>query len=103
MPVDANTLKELIEKELAGVSDARVLRHIRGMLVEPSMVERDWDYEPGQTYPCWMVLKDARSHGEIGYCEYGFGPRCPWGLISSAGESRSIGFRLVPNFSRSIL
>jgi hypothetical protein len=37
-------------------------------------------------YPCWF--QDAQSGGEIAYCEYGFGPRCPWGLVSSADEER---------------
>jgi hypothetical protein len=60
MPVDANVLKALIERELAGLSDARVLAHIRGMLIEPYVLLRSWDYgEPGQQHPCWMVLNDA--------------------------------------------
>jgi hypothetical protein len=51
------------------------------------MVLLDWGYgEPGQ-YPCWLVLKDARSSGEISYCEYGFGPRCPWGLAGPGGDA----------------
>src|SRR5262249_17538203 len=94
MSVTARVLKTLIEGELAGVSDARVIQHILGMLVEPHVVFRNWDYgEPGQQYPCWFVLKDAQSSGEIAYCEYGFGPRCPWGLVSSADEEqyRSMG------------
>jgi hypothetical protein len=88
MLIDADTLRTLIESELANVSDARVIEHIRGMLVEPNVVLRSWDYgEPGQKYPCWMVLKDAsRSGGAIAYCEYGFGPRCPWGLVSSGDD-----------------
>jgi hypothetical protein len=82
----------MIEDELATVSDARVIAHIRGMLVEPYVVLRDWDYgEPGQQHPCWTVLRDAHSSGEIAYCEYGFGPRNPWGLVSSEGKHQSIG------------
>jgi hypothetical protein len=33
-----------------------------------------------------FVLQDPQSGGEIACCEYGFGPRCPWGLVSSADE-----------------
>jgi hypothetical protein len=94
MPVTARILEALIESELATVSDKRVLGHIRGMLVEPHVVLCNWDYgEPGQQYPCWFVLRDAHSGGEIAYCEYGFGPRCPWGLVSFGREEkdRSIG------------
>jgi hypothetical protein len=84
MPISAEILKTLIEREMATVSDARVIAHIRGMLVEPHAVLLGWDYgEPGQQYLCWMVLKDVHSGGEIAYSEYGFGPRSPWGLVTS--------------------
>jgi len=91
MRVTAEILQALIEAELATLSDARVIAHIRGVLIEPYVLLRDWDYgEPDQRYPCWMVLRDAHSGGEVAYCEYGFGPRCPWGLVSS-GENQSMG------------
>jgi hypothetical protein len=92
MPVSVEFLKALIERELATVSDARVTAHIRRLLVEPHPILFSWDYgEPGQQYPCWMVLNDARSDGEIAYCEYGFGPRTPWGLVDSRREHRTMG------------
>jgi hypothetical protein len=87
MPIDGHTIKELIERELSTVSDHRVVSHIRRMLIEPYMILRIWDYgEEGQQLPCWMVLNDVGGSGEIAYCEFGFGPRCPWGLLSS-GET----------------
>src|ERR1043166_8620986 len=89
MSIDARSLKTLIETELSTVSDARVVAYIRQMLIEPHMVLRDWDYgEPGQQYPCWMVLKgtEGSTGCEIAYCEFGFGPRSPWGLVSSGND-----------------
>ena len=94
MSVTASDLKTLIESELAAVSDPRVIQQIRKLLVEPYVELRNWDYgEPGQQYPCWIVFRDMQSRTEIAYCEYGFGPRCPWGLVSSADEEqhRSMG------------
>jgi hypothetical protein len=39
---------------------------------------------PGQQYPCWIVLNDSGHSGAvIAYCEFGFGPKCPWGLVGS--------------------
>jgi len=85
--INTETLSELVEQELAMVSDARVVRHIRERLVPPTIKLRDWDYgSPGQQYPCWIVLND--SENAIGYCEYGFGPRCPWGLLHSGDDPR---------------
>jgi len=94
MPITASVLGTLIENELAGLSDPRVVQHVRGMLVEPHVVLLDWDYgNPGEQYPCWIVLGDSQSANEIAYCEYGFGPRCPWGLVTYQREKevRSMG------------
>jgi len=50
---------------------------------------RDWAYgEPGQQYPCWTVFEHDASDTTIVYCESGFGPRCPWGLVWSGDEKR---------------
>jgi len=92
MPIDAKILTQLIDREVASLTDVRVVTHIRGMLLEPCVVLLDWDYgEPGQQYPCWMVVNDAKSGGEIVYCEHGFGPRCPWGLVCSSTNGRHMG------------
>jgi hypothetical protein len=78
--IDLETPGSLVERELESLSDARVLEHIRKMLVEPEVAFRAWDYgKPGEKYPCWTVLKHAASKTGIAYCEYGFGLRCPWG------------------------
>jgi hypothetical protein len=59
MAIDADALKTLIVRELEHLSDVRVLTHIRGLLVEPKIVLRDWAYgKPGEQYPCWTVLRD---------------------------------------------
>jgi hypothetical protein len=41
-----------------------------------------WDHgEPGDTYSCWSVLEHHASNTAIAYCEQGFGPTYPWGLL----------------------
>jgi hypothetical protein len=87
MTVDAKNLKLLIEAELTRVRDTRVVSHVRAMLLEPYAIMRNWDYgRQGQQYLCWMVLEDTVTGAEVGYCEDGFGPECPWGLVSSGGD-----------------
>lgn len=85
MAVDTQFLRTLIEDELTTLSDARVAAHVMELLVEPHAVLRSWNYgERDQQYPCWIVLDDpAHAFSAIGFWEYGFGPKCPWGLISS--------------------
>ncbi|PLR27523.1 hypothetical protein SGCZBJ_07455 [Caulobacter zeae] len=94
--IDAKSLSGLVERELEAIADARVRDHVRSLLVEPRPILRDWDYgEPGQQYVCWTIVEDlARSRVAIAYCEQGFGPANPWGLVwtrDDGGGEGSIG------------
>ena len=68
------------------MSDARVVAHVQALLVEPSLAMRSWDYgDKGDEYPCWTVLAHPTSNTGIAYCDEGFGPRSPWGLVNLEG------------------
>jgi hypothetical protein len=84
-PIDAQSLKALVESELAGISDGGVLARVRTMLVEPEVILRSWDYgNAGERYPCWTVLRVPPPRGfDIAYCQHGFGPAFPWGMVSA--------------------
>jgi hypothetical protein len=61
---------------------------------------RDWDYgKPGQQYPCWTVLAHKASDTAIVYCEQGFGPESPWGLVSLAGTEIGMDCSWFPSFA----
>jgi hypothetical protein len=88
MAINIKILRVLVKGELARMADARVARQIRSLLIAPKPVLRDWDYgEKGQQYVCWIVLEDHASKTGIAYCESGFGPKAPWGLIFLEGSS----------------
>jgi len=83
---------DLLERELATLRDRRVIDHIRSLLVRPKVQPRAWNYgQPGETYPCWIVLEHPASNTGIAYCEHGFGPAFPWGLLFLEGEHLSMG------------
>jgi hypothetical protein len=44
MATDTDTLKALVEAELAQLRDVRVAAHIRNPLIEPKAILRDWGY-----------------------------------------------------------
>ena len=82
MTVDPAQLISSIEEELHAIGDQRIVDYIRLSLIEPVAEHRDWDYgEKGQQYVCWIVFR--RNSCEIAFCGNGFGPKCPWGLLSS--------------------
>jgi len=85
-------IASLVERELTRIADPILLAAIRRLLVTPYPVERDWDYgSPGQKYTCWTVLEHRASNTGIAYCESGFGPSAPWGLVFLSGEVMSMG------------
>jgi hypothetical protein len=87
-----NRIASIVQKELARIADPILLAAIRSLLVNPYPVERDWNYgSPGQKYTCWTVLEHRVSNTGIAYCESGFGPSSPWGLVCLSGEFMSIG------------
>jgi hypothetical protein len=76
----------LVESEIKNISDPRIVAHIRQLRVVPYVVNREWNYGiPNQQYPCWSVLEHSTSNIGISFCEFGFGPRSPWGLVLLSG------------------
>jgi len=74
------------------IRDVDVEMRIRSLLVCPHPVERDWDYgRPGETYTCWTVIEHPQSNTGVAYCERGFGPRRPWGLVFLSGPHMGMG------------
>ncbi len=80
----------LVDAQLKEVSDETVRSLIQSHRVAPRCEPRPWDYaESNQTYPCWIVLEHRDV--AVAYCEQGFGPRNPWGLLWIAGARLSMG------------
>lgn len=83
MPVAADEIAALIDTELAALADPEVEKRVRAGLVQPRRITLDWDYgRPGQQFDGWVVFDhEAGSNTLIVYCEEGFGPKHPWGLV----------------------
>ena len=87
MSISADNIIRLVDLEMSSLKDTRVSEFIRRYLVRPGEVLRDWDYGEADTrFPCWSVLNDEDSGTGIVYCEFGFGPEAPWGLVRLNGD-----------------
>jgi hypothetical protein len=87
-----SAITRLVDDELAKISDAALVAGICQLLVTPYAVDRDWVYgRPGDKYTCWTVLEHRPSNTGIAYCESGFGPSHPWGLVFLSGEHMHMG------------
>jgi|SRR3954464_7472278 hypothetical protein len=90
--VTADDVSARLTEELTRISDSALLARIRELLVPPYSVQRDWDYgRPGDKFICWTVLEHPPSNTGIAYCEQGFGPTNPWGLVFLSGNHMGIG------------
>ena len=87
MSINAQKLTAIVDGELAQLSDSRVVAYIQALRDEPTVTMRRWNYgREDESYPCWTVLRHSASNTGIAYCEHGFGPRSPWGLVFLEGD-----------------
>lgn len=92
MALTAAQVSTLVETELARISDPKTAALIRALLVAPRCELRPWNYgAPGAEYPCWIVAEHSPSGTAFAYCEEGFGPSSPWGMLAISGEHLSMG------------
>ena len=76
-------VEALIRDDMRALHDARVVAHVSALLVAPPRPLRlEWPYgSVGEAFDGWLVFDHPRSGTGIAYCQQGFGPAKPWGLI----------------------
>lgn len=82
-----------LDEDLRNLRDPRVRASIQAFrLSTPRPIRLAWDYgKPGDTFDGWLVFEDPRQRVGIAYCEQGFGPKNPWGLINAGETCPSMG------------
>ena len=90
MAISAATVQQLFDAEVKQISDPKVAALIQQWRISPRCELRPWSYADAD-YPCWLVLEDKHSNVGVGFCEHGFGPKCPWGLLWLTGNHRHMG------------
>lgn len=87
MELIADEVSKIIETELGKIKNPQSAELIRKLLVPLRCEVRQWEYDAeGSKYPCWIFAEHQESDTVFAYCEHGFGPDCPWGLL---GVSRA--------------
>ncbi len=82
-----------VDEDLANLHDSRVRAGITAFRVAPpTAIRLGWDYgKPGETFDGWLVFSDPEQRTGIAYCDQGFGPTRPWGLINTGETCPSMG------------
>jgi hypothetical protein len=82
-----------LDDDQANLRDTRVRASIQAFRVaRPTPIRLAWDYgEPGEAFDGWLVFDDPGRRTGIVYCPRGFGPKSPWGLITTGETCPSMG------------
>jgi hypothetical protein len=90
--LDAEAVERLVRAQIQNASTSQRSSLMKTLLVPPRCELRPWSYGgPGMMLPCWIVAEHRSSNTAIAYCEQGFGPRAPWGLLAMEGPHMNIG------------
>ncbi len=85
-------LTQLVQAEIERISLPEIRSAVTPLLVPPKLHMRNWDYgKPGKVLPCWTVLEHRESGTGIAYSDFGFGPKCSWGLVFLAASKNWFG------------
>jgi len=85
-------VRRLEDAQLQRFRNVALAETVRNFVIEPWSEERPWDYgPPGTKYLCWIVVDPPHLNVGINYCESGFGPECPWGLIGLTNGDPGMG------------
>jgi hypothetical protein len=93
--MDRHCLISLLDAEIAAISDPVLRRQVQAARIVPIPLRCVWEYgewadKSNVTYDCWKVLAPPGRVGIV-FCDEGFGPRCPWGLIWQDEDNPSMG------------
>lgn len=82
-----NDIHGLVAAELSNVADPARRNALKAVLVPPQRLSLKWGYgQPGERYDCWLVGLSPNGQLRLMYCERGFGPDYPWGIVPVAEE-----------------
>jgi hypothetical protein len=89
---NSDVVLRLVREEISRFERRDLVETVGQFVVQPYCQNRRWNYgTPGQTFPCWIVVDPPSSNVGIAYCEFGFGPKAPWGLLFLSGGSNDMG------------
>jgi hypothetical protein len=78
----AAEVSRLVECELASIDDPSRREALRALLSQPIAVDLGWGYgKPGERHQCWVVGHSRDGSQRLVYCDKGFGPSDPWGIV----------------------
>jgi hypothetical protein len=81
---DPRDMRRLVDGEFASIGDSSRRAELRSTLVSPQALSLAWDYgTPGEQFECWLIGFSKEGKKRLIYCDRGFGPAYPWGIVGA--------------------
>jgi hypothetical protein len=82
VPLASDDVSRVVQEQMASIADPVVREGLTRILIPPEHHLRNWDYGwPGERLACWTLAVHRQLERSLVYCERGFGPTLPWGLV----------------------
>jgi hypothetical protein len=79
--MNSESVQKLVEEQISAISDNDRQFALRAIVVNPYMELREWDYAENTKYQCWIIAEPKNDNYVFAFCNKGFGPNAPWGII----------------------
>ena len=90
--MDLAEVEKLFNAEINSISQSELIATIDEHKIPLRIESREWDYSNNfNEYQCCIVLEDKNTNTAVAYCNEGFGPSYPWGLLFLTGKHLSMG------------
>jgi len=82
----------LMSSEISKVNQTEMLELIKSIKGQVRSETRIWNYGiENQEFTCWVAFEHLATKTSIVYCNKGFGPNYPWGLLSTNTPNNDMG------------
>lgn len=82
-----NAITTIVSTQRAALRDPAASAAFARLSVPPYASLRRWNYGgPDDKFSCWIVAESARQNLAVAYCDQGFGPMHPWGVVLLRGD-----------------
>jgi len=87
-----NSLKitQLVENEIAKIDQLELIEVIQNHRTTPRVESREWNYGYA-SYDCWILIENSKLNCAIAFCESGFDPESPFGVLAAHRGDLSMG------------
>ncbi|HEY2840193.1 MAG TPA: hypothetical protein VGJ26_13645 [Pirellulales bacterium] len=80
-------IRQLVDIQLLTIVDPSRREALKERLVSPQPLSLKWGYgAPDERFQCWLIGFSKDGKLRLVYCDQGFGPEYPWGIVGASQD-----------------